>query len=149
MRITLFVNGRKEEWEIDPGEFLADSLRAHGYTCVKTGCSDGACGSCTVFVDGLPILSCEYPTARADGRGVTTIEGVRGEADRVVRYLTELGGEGCGYCAPGYVMMVIALRREIPHPTRDQIREYLNGNLCRCTGYMTRLEAAERYLAEE
>lgn len=146
MKIFPKVNGRTEEWDIEPGEFLADSLRRYGYTSVKTACRDGACGSCTVFVDGRPMLSCELLSVRADGKEITTIEGVREEAEKVAECLVAVGGEGCGYCAPGFVMTVIALKRELKDPTPDEIRAYLNGNLCRCTGYVTRNEAVAEYL---
>lgn len=146
MKIEVKVNGKKREWEIAPDEFLSDTLRRYGFTSVKASCHDGACGSCTVFIDGRPMLSCEFLSARAHGREVTTIEGVREEAEKVSEYLVGLGGEGCGYCAPGFVMQVIALKRELNHPTLDEIRAYLDGNLCRCTGYMTRNEAVMAYL---
>lgn len=146
MKIEVKVNEKKQEWEIAPDEFLADTLRRYGFTSVKASCHDGACGSCTVLIDGRPMLSCEFLAARAQGREVTTIEGVREEAEKVSEYLVGLGGEGCGYCAPGFVMQVIALKRELDHPTLDEIRAYLDGNLCRCTGYMTRNEAVMAYL---
>ncbi|MPN62494.1 Nicotinate dehydrogenase small FeS subunit [bioreactor metagenome] len=130
-----------------PDEFLADSLRRHGYTSVKASCHDGACGSCTVLVDGRPMLSCEYPAPRAEGREITTIEGVREEAEKFSDCMVRYGGEGCGYCAPGFVMLVIALKRELKNPTLEEIRAYLAGNLCRCTGYMTRNEAVADYLS--
>lgn len=146
MKVKVKVNGKAQEWEVGADEFLADTLRRFGYTSVKTSCLDGVCGSCTVFVDEKPMLSCEYPSARIDGKAVTTIEGVKEEAEKVSRYLVEAGGEGCGYCAPGFVMLVIAMKRELDHPTYDQVRAYLDGNLCRCTGYVTRNEAALAYM---
>ena len=146
MNINVKVNGKSAQWQLSPDEFLSSTLRRYGYTSVKTSCEDGVCGSCTVFVDDKPILSCEYLTARADGKSITTIEGVREEADKVSECLVQGGGEGCGYCAPGFVMTVIALKRELKNPTQDEIRSYLNGNLCRCTGYVTRNEAVMAYL---
>lgn len=146
MRINVKVNGKPEEWSIAPDEFLSATLRRYGYTSVKSSCEDGVCGSCTVFVDGKPLLSCEYLSARADGKEITTIEGVQEEADKVSECLIQVGGEGCGYCAPGFVLMVIALKRELSNPTLDEIRAYLDGNLCRCTGYVSRNEAVMAYL---
>ena len=146
MNINVKVNGKSEEWSISPDEFLSATLRRYGYTSVKTSCEDGVCGSCTVFLDNKPILSCEYLTARADGREITTIEGVREEADKVSELLVKGGGEGCGFCAPGFIMMVIALKRDLKNPTLDEVRAYLEGNLCRCTGYVTRNEAVMAYL---
>lgn len=146
MRINVIVNGKSEEWSVPPDEFLSSTLRRYGYTSVKTSCEDGVCGSCTVFVDNRPILSCEYLSARVNGSEITTIEGVKEEAAKVSECLIRGGGEGCGYCAPGFVMMVIALKRELVKPTLDEIRAYLDGNLCRCTGYVTRNEAVMAYL---
>lgn len=146
MNIKVKVNGKPEEWSIQPDEFLVHTLRRQGYTSVKASCYDGACGSCTVFVDGTPMLSCEFLSARAEGREITTIEGVAEEAEKVSDCLVRAGGEGCGYCAPGFVMLVIALKRELQNPTPDEIRAYLDGNLCRCTGYVTRNEAVMEYL---
>ena len=146
MWIDVNVNGNPEKWNVEPDDYLSESLRKNGYTSVKTSCHDGACGSCTVLIDGKPMLSCEMLTLRAQGKKIETIEGLKEEAEKVVDYLTALGGEGCGYCAPGYVIMVIALKREYPNADLEQIKDYLNGNLCRCTGYVTRNEAAVSYL---
>ena len=146
MRINVMVNGKEQEWSIAPDEFLSTTLRRYGYTSVKTSCEDGVCGSCTVFLDGKPILSCEFLSVRTQGREITTIEGVQEEAEKVSACLVQTGGEGCGYCAPGFVMMVISLKRELVNPTIDDIRAYLEGNLCRCTGYVTRNEAVMAYL---
>jgi len=149
VKVNVLVNGKKEEWDIAPDEFLSETLRRYGCTSVKASCHDGACGSCTVFVDGRPMLSCEYLSVRADGREITTIEGVREEAEKVSDCLVRTGGEGCGYCAPGFIMLVIALKRELTNPTLEEIRAYLAGNLCRCTGYVTRNEAVMAYLKME
>lgn len=149
MKVNLTVNGKKCEWETEPDMFLADTLRAHGFTSVKTGCSDGACGACTIIVDEKPVLSCEYLTVRAEGKNVLTIEGVKEEAEKVAEALVKAGGEGCGYCTPGFIMLVIAMKKELKKAGRDEIQAYLNGNLCRCTGYVTRNEAALAYMEME
>jgi carbon-monoxide dehydrogenase small subunit len=146
MKVNVTVNGEKTEWAVPAGEFLSETLRRFGYTSVRTGCHDGACGSCTVFVDDRPVLSCIYLSARAEGRNITTVEGVREEAEKVAECLVQAGGEGCGYCAPGFVMQAIALKRELSSPSPEEIRAYLAGNLCRCTGYLTRNEAVRAYL---
>ncbi|MDR3146606.1 MAG: 2Fe-2S iron-sulfur cluster binding domain-containing protein [Treponema sp.] len=146
MKLNLTVNGQQKEWDISPDEVLADTLRRYGFSSVKTACHNGACGSCTVFVDGRPMLSCVFLSARAGGRDITTIEGVREEAEKVSECLVRAGGEGCGYCAPGFVMQVVALKRELPKAGPEEIRSYLCGNLCRCTGYLTRNEAVKAYL---
>jgi aerobic carbon-monoxide dehydrogenase small subunit len=147
MRIEVTVDGKEEEWVVTPNEFLAETLRRYGYTSVKTSCDGGACGSCTVFLNDASILSCEYLTIRADGQSITTLKGVAEEAAKVADCLVQLGAEGCGWCAPGFVMQVIAMKRELKNPTYDEVKAYLNGNLCRCTGYVTRNEAAMAYMA--
>ena len=123
--------------------FLRDELRL---TSVKDGCSEGACGTCTVLLNGKPIVSCEYLSVRADGAEIVTVEGLGSEADKIVECLTRYGGEGCGYCAPGFVVLAYALKRELKNPTYDEVKAYLDGNLCRCTGYIVRIEAVLDYL---
>jgi carbon-monoxide dehydrogenase small subunit len=146
MKIKVRLNGQENEWDIAPGEFLSETLRRYGCTSVRTSCHDGACGSCTVFINDRPMLSCEYLSVRAEGAEITTVEGVKEEAEKVADCLVRAGGEGCGYCAPGFIMLAIALKRELADPSPEEIRAYLNGNLCRCTGYITRNEAVRAYL---
>jgi len=146
MQITLYVNNKKETWEVDPAECLADSLRKHGYTSVKTGCFEGACGACTVFVEDVPVLSCEILTVRMQNKHITTIEGVSEEARKVAECMLAHGAEACGYCSPGFIMQVIAMKRELKDPSLEEMKRYLNGNLCRCSGYVSRNLAAEDYL---
>ncbi len=149
MKLNFVLNGVKREWEVTPNDFLADILRDHGVASLKIGCHDGVCGTCTVLFDGKPILSCECLALRAEGHEITTVEGLGEEGDRIAQYLVELGGEGCGYCAPAYVVMTYALRRELKDPTYEEVKHYLNNNLCRCTGYHTRVESALRYIQAE
>ena len=147
MKINITVNGKKQEWDVAPDEFLADALRRNGYTSVKIGCNDGACGVCTVMLDDKPIVSCEYLAARANGKTVLTAEGLGDEGDKIVDALVIRGGEGCGYCAPGYTVLAYAAKKELPKDaTYDQVKAYLDGNLCRCTGYTVRIEALMAYL---
>lgn len=147
MKIDITVNGKKQEWDIAPDEFLADALRRNGYTSVKIGCNDGACGVCTVILDDKPILSCEYLAARANGKTVLTAEGLGDEGDKIVDALVIRGGEGCGYCAPGYTVLAYAAKKDLPKDASyDEVKAYLDGNLCRCTGYTVRIEALMDYL---
>ena len=146
MRIRLTVNGESREWEVQPDEFLSATLKSHGYLSVKTGCDEGACGLCTVWVDGKPVLSCSTLSARADGHDVTTLEGLQEEARAFGSFLVSEGVDQCGFCSPGFVMLVIAMKRELVAPTEEQITAYLVGNLCRCTGYSGRLRAVRSYL---
>ena len=135
MEIQLKLNGRPLRAAIEPGTLLLDFVRAHGCASVKRGCETSNCGLCTVLLDGKPVLSCSVLAARADGCEVQTLEGLQAEAEAFVAFIADQGAEQCGFCNPGYVMNTIALLRENPDPTDDEIRAYLAGNLCRCSGY--------------
>ncbi len=125
---------------------LIDFVRAEGCYSVKRGCETSNCGLCTVFLDGLPVLSCSVLAARADNRKVTTLEGLLEEAKEFGAFLADEGAEQCGFCNPGFLMNAIALFREKPEPTEQEIREYLAGNLCRCSGYEGQLRAILKFL---
>ena len=101
---------------------------------------------CTVWVDGKPQLSCAMLAARVDGREVTTLEGLQDEAAEFGSFLAKEGAEQCGFCSPGFIMNVLAMVRELENPKTEEIKEYLEGNLCRCTGYMGQLRAIQKYL---
>ncbi len=145
-QIRFVLNGKPVELEIDPGERLAYTLRERpGLIGTKIGCGEGECGACTVLVDGVSVVSCIYPTTKVQGRTVTTIEGLAPEGDLhpVQEAFVEHFAAQCGYCTPGFVMSAVALLREKPQPTREEILEGLSGNLCRCTGYYQIIEAVE------
>lgn len=144
--ISTTINGIKKSLEIQSGDMLVDVLRAAGYTEVKKGCDTGTCGVCTVLLDGTPILSCSFLAARADGHGITTIQGVEKEAAEFAAFLVAEGADQCGFCAPGFALSVLAMRKELKHPSEDDIRHYLAGNLCRCSGYEGQLRAIKKYL---
>lgn len=146
MRINLTINDKAVALEVAPGEFLADSLRKYGLLSVRKGCDTSCCGLCTVWIEGKPTLSCAVLAFRADGKNITTIEGVAAEAEEFARLLTAEGAEQCGFCSPGFIMTVLALKRELPEPTEAEIVHYLTGNLCRCSGYMGQLRAVKKYL---
>jgi len=146
MTATIVVNGIAERLSFAPGDMLADVLRAAGHVEVKKGCDTGNCGACTVLVDGTPVLSCAFLAARAEGKAVTTVQGVEKEAARFAAFLGAEGADQCGFCAPGFALTVIALSREIQNPTDEQIKAYLSGNLCRCTGYESQHRAVRRFL---
>lgn len=146
MRIRLFVNGEEKEWDVEPDEFLAATLQRHGYFSVKTGCDAGSCGLCTVWLDGKPILSCSFLSLRAEGHEVTTLEGLQEEAKEFAELLVAEGADQCGFCSPGFVMLVLAMKKELENPSEEAIRSYLNGNLCRCSGYYGRLRAVRAYM---
>ena len=145
MKIQLMLNGKKVEAEIDPNMMLLDFVRTQGMKSVKRGCDTGNCGLCTVWVDERPVLSCSTLAMRANGKNVTTLEGVQKEAEEFSRFLALEGADQCGFCSPGFIMAVLALKRENPHPTIAEMKEYLAGNLCRCTGYQSQYRALVKY----
>lgn len=146
MEIQLKLNGRPVRDSIDADTLLIDFVRAHGCASVKRGCETSNCGLCTVLLDGKPVLSCSVLAARAGGHEVQTLEGLQAEAEVFVGFIADQGAEQCGFCNPGYVMNTIALLRENPDPTDDEIRAYLAGNLCRCSGYEGQLRGIRAFL---
>lgn len=146
MQIELTVNDKVVQWEVGNDEFLADTLRSHGYLSVKKACETSCCGLCTVWIDGKSILSCSILSLRAHGKKVTTIEGLPKEAEEFAQILSAEGAEQCGFCSPGFIMSVLAMKNELINPTEEEIIHYLTGNLCRCTGYMGQLRAIKTYL---
>lgn len=151
MTLNLTLNGRAVTAEIPADMVLLDFLRSQGCYSVKRGCETSNCGLCTVWLDGTPVLSCTVLAVRADGHAVTTLEGLQEEARALGGYLADEGGEQCGYCAPGLMMTLLAMEREYPDgvPTEAEIRHYLEGNLCRCSGYESHIRAAVRYFQDK
>ncbi|MEJ2735148.1 MAG: (2Fe-2S)-binding protein [Anaerolineae bacterium] len=144
--LAMTVNGRSVTVEINADELLVDVLRDRlGLIGTKVGCNEGECGACTVIMDGSPVLSCLIPALRAQGRQITTIEGLSdGETLHPLQQaFVEHGAVQCGYCIPGFIMSAKALLDVNPHPTREEIKEAIAGNLCRCTGYVKIIEAIE------
>ncbi len=146
MEIKITLNGKPVTDNISADTLLIDFLRGHGCYSVKRGCETSNCGLCTVLMDGKPVLSCSVLAARADGHAVHTLEGLQEEAKEFVGFIADRGADQCGFCNPGMVMNTIALLRENPDPTDDEIRAYLAGNLCRCSGYEGQLAAIRSYL---
>ena len=146
MNITYWLNGIKQSDEIEAGTMLLDFLRSKGCYSVKCGCETTNCGLCTVWIDEKPVLSCAVLAARIDGKQVTTLEGLQEEATEFAMYMGREGADQCGFCNPGFVMNTIALLRENPDPTDDEIRAFLAGNLCRCSGYDGQLRGIRSYL---
>ena len=134
MEMTLNLNGKNITDHIDADSLLIDFVRKHGCYSVKRGCETANCGLCTVLMDGKPVLSCSMLTARAAGHRIQTLEGLQEEAKEFVGFIADQGADQCGFCNPGFVMNTVALLRENPNPTDDEIRAYLAGNLCRCSG---------------
>ena len=146
MEIKLNLNGKNIQAEVRPDTLLIDFVRDRGCLSVKRGCETANCGLCTVFMDGKPVLSCSVLAARASGHKIETLEGLQQEASDFAGFIADQGAEQCGFCNPGFVMNTIALLRENPDPTDDEIRAFLAGNLCRCSGYEGQLRGIRAYL---
>ncbi|MHB8437454.1 MAG: (2Fe-2S)-binding protein [Acidimicrobiales bacterium] len=138
MRLSLKVNGRDHESEVEPRLLLVHYLReVLGLTGTNVGCDTSSCGACTVLVDGESVKSCTMLALQADGAEITTIEALAkgGQLDAVQEAFRQNHGLQCGYCTPGMVMSAVSLLAELPDPTEAEVRKGLEGNLCRCTGY--------------
>lgn len=149
--LTLIVNGDVQELYVDPSTSLLQLVRNQlGLTGSKEGCDDSECGACMMLVDGRPVNSCSYLALQANGRRITTVEGLaRGaELHPLQRQFAELGGVQCGYCTSGMLMSAAALLAKNPKPTDEEIRWALSGNLCRCTGYSKIVQAVETAAGE-
>lgn len=146
MEIKMKINGKQYQDDIAADMLLLDYVRSKGCYSVKRGCETANCGLCTVHLDGTPVLSCSVLAARANGHEVTTLEGLQTEAAEFGAFLADEGAEQCGFCSPGFIMNILAMIHELEDPTVDEIKDYLVGNLCRCTGYMGQLRAIEKFL---
>ena len=146
MEINFVLNGRPVTAAVRPDTLLIDLVREKGCLSVKRGCETSNCGPCTVLLDGAPVLSCSVLAARADGHRVDTLEGLEEEARPFAEFIADQGAEQCGFCNPGFVMNTIALLRENPDPTDDDIRAFLAGNLRRCSGYEGQLRGIRAFL---
>lgn len=155
MEVRFILNQKEVAVEVAADAVLLDVLRNLGCKSVKCGCETTNCGLCTVWIDGRSRLSCSVLAAGMEGHNVTTLEGVEEEAREFGRFLAEEGAEQCGFCSPGFIMNVLAMKREFAQngenttPDIEQIKEYLAGNLCRCTGYMGQLRAIQKYFLQE
>lgn len=153
-RIECSVNGRNVRLDVEGSQTLLDLLREQlGLTGTKSGCNHGDCGACTVLIDGQPVNSCLVLAVEVEGREITTIEGLGGDDafHPLQRAFIDHHAVQCGFCTPGMVLTAAALLEENPNPTEEEIRVYLEGNLCRCTGYskvVEAIQAAARQLSD-
>jgi aerobic-type carbon monoxide dehydrogenase small subunit (CoxS/CutS family) len=149
--IRIELNGEDVDVSFAPYKTLLEVLREDlGHTGTKHGCELGECGACAVLLDGKPVLSCLVLALECDGRKVVTIEGLAadGQLHPLQDAFADLGGSQCGYCTPGMIVTAKALLDRNPHPSHEQIREALSGNLCRCTGYLQIFDAVEGAILE-
>lgn len=155
LTLSMVLNGKEVSVDVEPGDLLVHVLREKlGQIGTKLSCGEGECGACTVLVDGLAVTSCIYPALKAQGRRVTTIEGLSEgrELHPIQQAFVDVTAPQCGYCIPGMVMSAKALLDHNPHPSEEEIKEGISGNICRCTGYYQIVEAvklaAERMAGE-
>ncbi len=146
MKLNVTINGEAREFDIHPKDMLLDVLRDEGYSGVKRGCSTGDCGACACMVGGKAVNTCILFAAQCEGAAITTVEGIGNPKapSPVQKEMCDAGGIQCGFCVPGIVVSATALLKENPEPTVDEICEALDGNLCRCTGYVKQIEAISR-----
>lgn len=149
MLITFYLNDVEVTYNVRPGEYLAESLRNHGVKSVKVGCNESTCGSCTLLVDGKPMMSCSLLTASIEGKHITTIEGIQEEAAKLSTYFAKQGADQCGFCNVGFALVIYSLKNEYKNPTDEEIKNYILGNLCRCSGLQSHLKAIKAYLKGE
>ena len=146
MKINIKINGKPKEFDVAPNTLLLNLVRDDmDLTGTKYGCGIGECGACTVHMDGLAVLACMVLAVDADGHEVDTIEGLSDgtELHPIQQSYLDEGAVQCGFCTPGFIMTTKALLEETPSPSEGEIREYLNGNLCRCTGYVNIVKAVQ------
>lgn len=146
MKMDFWINNVHREAEVQPDTLLLDLLRQMGCFSVKRGCETANCGLCTVLLDGRPVLSCSMLALRVQGKKVVTLEGMEKEAQEFGAFLAGEGAEQCGFCNPGFIMNVFAMLKELQDPDEEQIREYLAGNLCRCSGFVGQTRSILKYL---
>lgn len=146
MLVDIKLNGKSVKADITADMTLYEFVREHGCYSVKCGCETSNCGLCTVFLNDKPVLSCSVLAARADKCSVTTLEGLQEEASEFVTFIADQGAEQCGFCNPGFIMNVLAMTKELENPTEEEIKEYLAGNLCRCSGFVGQTRSILKYL---
>ena len=146
MKMDFWLNNVHREAEVQPDTLLLDLLRQMGCFSVKRGCETANCGLCTVLLEGRPVLSCSMLALRIQGKKVVTLEGMEKEAQEFGAFLAGEGADQCGFCNPGFIMNVFAMLKELQDPDEEQIREYLAGNLCRCSGFVGQTRSILKYL---
>lgn len=149
MELKFYLNNTQVVWDVEPDEYLSHALRRHGILSIRIGCDETVCGSCTVLIDEKPFLSCGVLAMKVEGKHVTTVEGIQDEANRLADFFADEGADQCSFCGVGFALIVHALKHEYKNPTDEQIRDFIVGNMCRCTGYQSQFKAIKAYLAAE
>jgi len=142
IKINVTINNEKKELEVKPYEKLVDALRRYGYKGTKKGCYEGTCGACVVLLNNKAVNSCLILAPAVENQQITTIEGIgtMNKPHPLQESIVEAGGVQCGYCTPGFIMSAYALLLKNPEPTEEEIKRATDGNLCRCTGYVKKIE---------
>jgi aerobic-type carbon monoxide dehydrogenase small subunit (CoxS/CutS family) len=150
MRQVFNINSDEKELLLNPGDTLLQTLRDNGYTEVKCGCSEGECGACLVLLEDLPVNSCQVFALSVKDKKITTVKGIGTfhYPHIIQKAFVEAGADQCGFCTPGMIIASYALLKKNPKPTKQEINEALDGNLCRCTGYVKIVEAVEKAASE-
>jgi carbon-monoxide dehydrogenase small subunit len=146
MLLKFKLNGLDVKVDVEPGEFLFQTLRNLNIKSLKKGCDGSACGVCTVLLDEKPVLSCSVLSLTVEGHEIRTVESIQDEASKLADCFASEGADQCGYCNSAISLVVHALKKENPNASEDEIRKYLVGNLCRCTGYQAQVKAVKKYL---
>jgi aerobic-type carbon monoxide dehydrogenase small subunit (CoxS/CutS family) len=149
MRQVFKINSAEKELTLNPGDTLLQTLRDNGYTEVKCGCSEGECGACLVLLEDMPVNSCQVFAMSVKDKKITTVKGIGNlyHPHVIQKAFVQAGADQCGFCTPGMVIASYALLKKNPNPTKQEINEALDGNLCRCTGYVKIVEAVENAAA--
>lgn len=149
MKINIKINGYNRVLDVEPTEYLLDTLRKNDYLSVKRGCDNSSCGVCTVLLDNKPVASCALLSVKAENHEITTVEGISKEAEKLSVYMGHEGADQCGFCNPSLALTVYALKLINDNPSDEEIKDYLVGNLCRCTGYQSQHIAIRKYLEDK
>lgn len=149
MLVNFILNGSPFKADVSEGEYLLQTLRAYHVTSVKNGCDESSCGACTVLLDLKPVLACSLLSLRVEGHAITTVEGIPDEVNKLSNLFNDEGADQCGFCNTGLALAVYALKKELKNPSDEEIRHYLVGNLCRCSGYQSQFKAIRRYVRNE
>lgn len=146
MEVKLTINGSVYTYACQADEYLLDTLRKLGFKSVKRGCDTSSCGVCSIMIENKLIPSCSYLTVKADGKSILTVEGIQEDARRIGHFITAEGVEQCGFCSPGHIMAIYSLLLENKNPSLEDVKHYLAGNLCRCSGYEGQHRAIKKLL---
>ncbi|SHH33221.1 carbon-monoxide dehydrogenase small subunit [Anaerosphaera aminiphila DSM 21120] len=146
MKVNLNINKKTYNLDVAPDELLLNTIRNLGFKSVKRACETSNCGLCSVLIDDLSYLSCTLLTVQCEDKNITTLEGIGSDAKILSDFIAEEGADQCGYCSSGFIINTVSLKKNYKNPSDEFIKNYLSGNLCRCTGYESQMRAIKKYL---